>query len=291
MKGILLAGGTGSRLWPLTDAISKQLLPIYDKPMIYYPLSVLMLANIREVLIISTPQDLPRIEHLLGDGSQFGMKLSYKEQPSPDGIAQAFVLGEEFIGNDPVCLILGDNIYYGHELQDKLLEASKLKKGGQVFAYHVMDPERYGVVEFDNTGKALSIVEKPQMPKSSWAVTGIYFYDNQVVDIAKSLKPSDRGELEITDVNKAYLEKGELTVQKLGRGVAWLDTGTPDSLIAASQFVQTIEARQGLKIACVEEVAFMKNWITKEQLLGIANEHKNSAYNQYLQRIVAYHDQ
>ena len=287
MKGIVLAGGSGTRLYPLTRSISKQILPVYDKPMIYYPISLLMLAGITDILIISTPRDVPMIQGVLGDGSQLGISLTYKVQPSPDGIAQSFILGEEFIGNDPVCLILGDNIFYGHELVLGLEKAAKLQKGACIFAYHVSDPERYGVVEFNQAGQALSIEEKPAQPKSSWAVTGLYFYDNDVVSIAKSLKPSARGELEITDVNKAYLEKKSLQVELLGRGVAWLDTGTVDSLLSAAQFVQTLEARQGLKVACIEEIAYFKKYITAEQLLELAGQYgKNNDYGKYLRALV-----
>lgn len=287
MKGIVLAGGSGTRLLPLTKSISKQILPVYDKPMIYYPLSMLMLAGIKDILIISTPRDLPMIQNVLGDGSQLGISLSYKEQPKADGIAQSFILGEEFIGDGPVCLILGDNIFYGHDMVPCLQKAATLKNGAYVFAYHVRDPERYGVVEFDKTGRALSIEEKPTAPKSSWAVTGLYFYDNDVINIAKSLKPSDRGELEITDVNKAYLEKKSLKVELLGRGVAWLDTGTVDSLLSASQFVHTLEARQGLKVACIEEIAYRKKYITAEDLLVLANSYgSKNDYGNYLRSVV-----
>jgi glucose-1-phosphate thymidylyltransferase len=286
MKGVLLAGGAGTRLYPLTRCISKQLLPVYDKPTIYYPLSALMLAGIREILIISTPRDLPRIQELFGDGSQIGLKLAYKEQAQPNGIAQAFVLGAQFIGNSPVCLILGDNIFYGHEMTAMLEESAKLKAGARVFAYQVKDPERYGVVEFDQKHKALSIEEKPKAPKSNWAVTGLYFYDGSVVDIAKGLKPSARGEYEITDVNRAYLDRGQLHVQCMGRGVAWLDTGTFDSLLSSSQFVQTLEERQGLKVACIEEIAFAKRFIDAGQLRKLAEQSSKSEYGQYLLRVL-----
>jgi glucose-1-phosphate thymidylyltransferase len=286
MKGIILAGGSGTRLLPLTKSISKQILPVYDKPMIYYPLSLLMLAGIKDILIISTPRDLPMIEGVLGDGSELGISLSYKEQPSPDGIAQSFILGEEFIGDSPVCLILGDNIFYGHDLVPHLEKAAALKDGACIFAYHVSDPERYGVVAFDREGRALSIEEKPQQPKSSWAVTGLYFYDNEVIKIAKSLKPSARGELEITDVNKVYLEQKALKVELLGRGVAWLDTGTVDSLLAAGQFVQTLEARQGLKVACIEEIAYRKGFITSAQLEALAKGCGKNDYGKYLQMVL-----
>jgi glucose-1-phosphate thymidylyltransferase len=286
MKGIILAGGAGTRLYPLTRCISKQLLPVYDKPTIYYPLSALMLAGIREVLIISTPRDLPRIEDLFGDGTHLGMRFSYKEQAQPNGIAQAFVLGAEFLGNSPVCLILGDNIFYGHDLTDMLEDSANLKSGARVFAYQVKDPERYGVVEFDSNFKALSIEEKPRQPRSNWAVTGLYFYDASVVDVAKNLKPSARGEYEITDVNRAYLDRGQLQVQCMGRGVAWLDTGTYDSLLSSSQFVQTLEERQGLKVACIEEIAFAKKFIDAAQLRKLAEQAGKSEYGQYLFRVL-----
>ena len=284
-KGIILAGGSGTRLYPITMGTSKQLLPIYDKPMIYYPLSVLMLAGIKDILVISTPEDLPNFEKLLGDGKEIGIKLSYKVQPSPDGLAQAFILGEEFIGNDDVCLILGDNIYYGQGFSEKLKRASEQQVGATVFGYYVNDPERFGVVEFDNSGKALSIEEKPKNPKSNYAVTGLYFYDNRVVEIAKNIKPSHRGELEITDVNNVYLQQGGLNVELLGRGFAWLDTGTHDSLIEASQFVQTIEHRQGLKVACLEEIAFNNGWITVEELKERGEFFKKTGYGQYLLKL------
>jgi len=282
MKGIILAGGAGTRLHPITKSISKQIIPVYDKPMIYYPLSVLMLAGIREILIISTPEDLHLYQTLLDDGSQLGLELSYAIQPSPDGLAQAFLIGEDFIGNSPVCLILGDNIFYGHGFGQTLEEAARLRDGALVFGYYVNDPERYGVVDFDYEGKVLSLEEKPSQPKSSYAVTGLYFYDNDVVDKAKSLKPSKRGELEITDLNRLYLDELKLEVKIMGRGMAWLDTGTQESLLQAANYMHTIEQRQGLKISCIEEIAFMKGFISEHQLRVLADGMSNSTYGQYL---------
>jgi glucose-1-phosphate thymidylyltransferase len=282
MKGIILAGGSGTRLYPITKSISKQIVPVYDKPMIYYPLSTLMLAGIREILIISTPQDIGLYQNLLSDGSQIGLSIEYAIQPSPDGLAQAFIIGEKFIGNDSVCLILGDNIYFGFGFQNTLIRAAGLKSGAKVFGYFVKDPERYGVVEFDDHGKVLSLEEKPKEPRSNYAVTGLYFYSNDVVAKAKSLKPSKRGELEITDLNRLFLEENRLQVEILGRGMAWLDTGTHESLLQASNFIATIEFRQGLKVACIEEIAFHKGYISREELLNIAHEMKNNQYGEYL---------
>ena len=285
MKGIILAGGSGTRLWPITKAISKQLMPIYDKPMIYYPISVLMEAGIREILIISTTEDTPRFKELLGDGTQFGLKLEYAVQPSPDGLAQAFIIGEEFIGNDPVAMILGDNIFHGHGLKNHLKSAAAKTKGATVFGYYVDDPERFGIVEFDKNGKAVSIEEKPEKPKSNYCVTGLYFYDNDVVEYAKNLKPSARGELEITDLNRIYLEKGELEVKLLGQGFTWLDTGTHESLVEATNFVYTMETHQHRKIACLEEIAYLNGWINDDELLKAYEIFKKNQYGKYLKDV------
>ena len=286
MKGIILAGGSGTRLYPITKGVSKQLLPVYDKPMIYYPLSVLMLAGIRDILIITTPEDQASFQRLLGDGSQFGVALQYAVQPSPDGLAQAFIIGEEFIGSDPVCLVLGDNIFYGQGFSPKLREIANKTTGATIFGYQVVDPERFGVVEFEPDGRVISIMEKPEQPKSNWAVTGLYFYDNHVIEMAKQVKPSARGELEITTLNQLYLEQGALSVELLGRGFAWLDTGTHDSLMDASNFVATVEKRQGLKVACLEEIAWRNGWLDNVQLKIIANQLAKSPYGKYLSRLI-----
>lgn len=285
-KGIILAGGSGTRLYPVTHAVSKQLMPIYDKPMVYYPLTTLMLAGIREVLLISTPQDTPKFEQLLGDGSQWGMRIQYAVQPTPDGLAQAFVIGRDFIGNGPSALVLGDNIFYGHDLEPQLKQANASDTGATVFAYHVQDPQRYGVVEFDAQRKALSIEEKPLKPKSNYAVTGLYFYDNQVLDMARDLKPSPRGELEITDINRLYLEREQLKVENMGRGYAWLDTGTHDSLLEASQFIATLQKRQGLMVACPEEIAWRAGWITSDSLAQLAAPLAKNGYGMYLNNLL-----